>query len=101
MLISGLGDSSGGQRIIKTPKSSTYMLDFGVGRWRPQAKGSKKPRNEHKFSFWGWWQEEGGQNLENKQSCLLSGWEDGGGGQRMSKSRKRACPCFWGWGLVG
>ena len=64
-------------------------------------EGQSEPRNEHKFSFRGWWQEEGGQNLENKQSRLLSGWEDGGGGQRMSKSQKRACPaCFWGWGLI-
>jgi len=64
-------------------------------------EGQSEPRNEHKFSFQGWWQEEGRQNLENKQSCLLSGWEDGGGSQRMSKSRKRACPArFWGWGLI-
>ena len=64
-------------------------------------EGQSEPQNEHKFSFQGWWQEEGRQNLENKQSCLLSGWEDGGGSQRMSKSRKRACPArFWGWGLI-
>ena len=44
MLVSGSGDGGGGQRIIKTPKSSTYVLDFGVGRWRPQAKAVRTPK---------------------------------------------------------
>ena len=53
MLVLGSGDGGGGQRIIKTSKSSTYMLDFGVGRWQPQAKGSQNPKTSTNSRFGG------------------------------------------------
>ena len=37
----GVGDGSAGKRTGRTPKLSMFMLDFGVGRWPPQAKGSQ------------------------------------------------------------
>jgi len=32
MLVSGSGDGSAGQRTVRTPKLSMFVLDFGVER---------------------------------------------------------------------
>jgi len=74
MLVSGSGDSSSGQRIIKTPKSSIYVLDFGVGRWRPQAKGSQNPKTSTNSRFGGGGRKRAGRTLKtSSRACFQVG----------------------------
>jgi len=74
MLISGSGDGGSGQRIIKTPKSSTYMLNFRVGRWRPQAKGSQNPETSTNSRFRGGGRKRAGRTLKtSSRACFQIG----------------------------
>ena len=74
LLVSGLGDRGGGQRVFKTLKSSKNVLDFGVGRWRPQAKGSQNSETSTNSRFGGGGRKRAGRTLKtSSRACFQVG----------------------------
>ena len=86
MLVLGSRDGSTSQRIVRTLKLSMFILNLRVGRCGATGKG--KPESMLFSEIIVVVAGKGQVEPENKQSYLLSDWEDGSGGQRMLKFLK-------------